>query len=134
MTYILKDQHGNILAFGETSRMPEMPGAETLIYIDSPISEYCKRLVLSVNGISGETIRAQQGGPDVQVDVSSNAGILGVDLNINGVIETVALKDGKGKLLFSTAHAGVFEIVPADRTIFCAAGQSIIAIEVIPNA
>ena len=70
MTYILRDKDKNIITYSETSFILDPATGETMEHIDQPIAEYARRLVLSHGGVSCFTVQAQQGGPDVVVDVS----------------------------------------------------------------
>lgn len=136
MTYILKDKDKNILSYSETSFILDPASGESLEYIDQHIAEYARRLVLSHGGVSCFclSVQAQQGGPDVQVDVSTTLGVSVIELDINGTAEVVELEDAKGKLLLSTANPGIFIITPADRKTFCAAGCGSLVVEVVANA
>ena len=46
-----------------------------------------------------------------------------LDLDINGLVDTVAIVQGKAVLTLSTEVAGVYVIQPADRRLFCPAGE-----------
>ncbi len=65
-------------------------------YIDISFYEYARRFTLSHRGVMGLTVQAYQGGPDVDIDVSVTLDVRSVDVDINGTVETVQLKDGKG--------------------------------------
>ena len=134
MPYILKDKDGNILTFGETSFNIEPESGMTMTFEGLSFYEYSRRLVLSHNGQSCITVQAYQSGPDVQIDIDTPLPLSSIDIDINGVVESVSLFEGKGKLTLSTANPGIFILSPADRKTFCAAGQSVIAVEVAPNA
>ncbi len=134
MAYILKDKDGNILSFGESSFIPNLSTGQTMEYSDISFYEYARRLVLSHAGQTGLTVKAYQSGPDVQVDVSTSLPVETIDLDINGVKETVIIEGGKGKLLLSTAQPGLFVVTPADRKQYCTAGNGTLVVEVAPNA
>ena len=139
MTYILRDKDKNIITYGETSFFTHLEPGQDMEYIDQPIAEYARRLVLSHGGLSCYAVQAQQGGPDVVVDVSTTLGVSVIELDINGTAEVVELEEtwissGKGKLLLSTANPGIFIITPADRKTFCAAGCGTLVVEVVANA
>jgi len=134
MPYILRDKDLNILTYSETSSVVDEQKGETLTFVDLSFYEYSRRLVLSHNGQSCITVQAYQSGPDVQIDVQTSLPLSTIGIDINGTVESVPLVEGKGKIMLSTANPGVFILSPADRKTFCAAGQSVIAIEVAPNA
>lgn len=134
MPYILKDKDQNILSYSESSFPVDQAKGESLEYIDCSISEYSRRLELSHMGQCCATVRVNQSGPYVQIDVHSTLAVASVDLDVNGVVETVPLIEGSGKILLSTAYAGVFIIMPANRKTFCPAGKGTIVVEVLPNA
>jgi hypothetical protein len=50
---------------------------------------------------------------------------------VNNLKETITLKDGMGSLMLSCAVPGVFVISPADKTQYCAGGQSTAVLEVV---
>ena len=124
----------NILTYSETSSVVDEQKGETLTFVDLSFYEYSRRLVLSHNGQSCITVQAYQSGPDVQIDVVTSLPLSTIEIDINGTVESVPLVEGKGKIMLSTANPGIFILSPADRKTFCAAGQSVIVVEVAPNA
>ena len=134
MPYILKDQDENILSYGETSFYIQPESGMTMTFEDLSFYDYSRRLVLSHNGQSCITVQAYQSGPDVQIDVVTSLPLSIIGIDINGTVESVPLVEGKGKIMLSTANPGIFILSPADRKTFCAAGKSVIAVEVAPNA
>lgn len=134
MPYILKDQDENILSYGETSFYIQPESGMTMTFEDLSFYDYSRRLVLSHNGQSCITVQAYQSGPDVQIDVVTSLPLSTIGIDINGTVESVPLVEGKGKIMLSTANPGIFILSPADRKTFCAAGQSVIVVEVAPNA
>ena len=134
MTYILRDQNGLIQSFGVTSFIVDPETGCSMDYTDVSFYDYARRFMLSFNGVSGQTIQVYQSGPDVDIDVNVTTGVTSVDLDINGVIENVQLESGKGKIKLSTAHPGLFIISPADRKMYCSAGNGLMVVEVMPNA
>ena len=134
MPYILRDKDLNILTYSETSSVVDEQKGETLTFVDLSFYEYSRRLVLSHNGQSCITVQAYQSGPDVQIDVVTSLPLSTIEIDINGTVESVPLVEGKGKIMLSTANPGIFILSPANRKTFCAAGQSVIVVEVAPNA
>ena len=124
----------NILTYSETSSVVDEQKGETLTFVDLSFYDYSRRLVLSHNGQSCITVQAYQSGPDVQIDVVTSLPLSTIEIDINGTVESVPLVEGKGKIMLSTANPGIFILSPADRKTFCAAGKSVIAVEVAPNA
>ena len=133
MTYLIKNARGEILSFGETSSQPTEMGHE-VDYIDTPFHEYAQRLVLSVNGVAGQTCHAWQCGPDIKVEVATTLKVRHINLDVNGTIMSVPLKEGKGCLMLTPAQPGVFVVKPAQPRLYCAAGTGTLVIEIIPNA
>ena len=124
----------NILTYSETSFYIQPESGMTMTFEDLSFYDYSRRLVLSHNGQSCITVQAYQSGPDVQIDVVTSLPLSTIEIDINGTVESVPLVEGKGKIMLSTANPGIFILSPADRKTFCAAGQSVIVVEVAPNA
>lgn len=87
-------------------------------------------LILSCAGKSGETLRVARGSGDLVVELSCPDQTL-VVIDINGSVESLPLINGKAALLLGTEETGVFILKPADEVKYCAAGQSILVIEVV---
>lgn len=131
---VIRDSKNNIKTFSESTLDDyNLAMGETKEIVDSTFIEYSRRFMLQAAGVFGQTVHAIQGGDDVTVGVSTSLSMDAVDLNINGTIERVPLTAGMGEIVLSTANAGVFVITPADRTMFCAAGNGILTVEVVPN-
>ena len=131
---IIRDANKNIKTFSESTLDDyNLVMGETRELVDSTFIEYSRRFMLQAAGVYGQTVRAFVGGDDVTVSVSTSLSMDAVDLNINGTIERVPLTAGMGEIVLSTANAGMFVITPADRTMFCAAGNGILTVEVGPN-
>jgi len=132
MTVVIRNAAGEIKTFMETSTgyVPE-PG-ETLEETAVPFADYARRLRLSVDGRSGETIRvpAAEGLVTVRVECP---GETAVSLKVNGEVKVVALEDGLGSLPVSCDVPGRFLIAPADRVTYCAAGEAVSVVEVVQN-
>jgi hypothetical protein len=134
MTIVVRDAEGNIQYFADRADgLVLSPGQRAE---ESPLSfaEYAARLVLSVGGVSGETILVPAGGGEVIVRVSCAPSALGhvqsVELDINGTLEKVPLIDGAGQVILSCLVPGVFVIQPADRALYPASGSSLLAVMV----
>ena len=132
MPYILKDRFENILTYGETSFYPLEEG-QTIDFIETPFHEYARRLVLSINGVSGQTHTASQSGPDLMLQVQTTLNLGNIDLLINNVIRKVRLTAGAGSLSLTSAQPGIVVITAADRKVFCPAGAGVLVIEIQPN-
>jgi len=131
---VIRDAKNNIKTFSESTLDDyNLVIGETRELVDSTFIEYSRRFMLQAAGVYGQTVRAIVGGDDVTVGVSTSLGMDAVDLNINGTIERVPLVAGMGEIVLSTANPGIFIITPADRTMFCAAGNGILTVEVVPN-
>ena len=98
----------------------------------SPLTfqQFAGQLRLSVGGAAGRLIQVQRGAAPLEVLVQ--ASLAGeVALRINDSVEVVALQGGCGCLKLGTGEPGTFQIEPADRTSYCAAGEAILTVEVM---
>lgn len=102
---------------------------ETLEYIDTSFDEYASRFRLMCKGKSGETISVKRGSGDIVIDVFT-PGVDTVDVAINGSVERLTPIGGVSHLTLCTVVAGVFVIEPADRKLFCSAGEGKMVVEV----
>lgn len=134
MLSIIKDKDGNIITFSE-SLLHDYNKAlgESMELLDTTMSEYSQRFILSVEGVTGQTFSIGMSEFDLTVYVSTNLDLVSVDVDINGVIETVPLIEGKGHVILSPTNPGSFIITPADRKTFCAAGNGLLVVEVQPD-
>lgn len=130
MTTVIRDSAGLIKTFMETSAgyVPE-PG-ETMEEVTDTFIEYARRLRLSVDGRSGETVRVPAGEGEVNVRVEC-PGQSAVTLTVNGEVKEVALEDGLGNLALPRDVSGRYVIAPADRVKYCAAGEAVSVVEVV---
>lgn len=128
MIYIVRNADGTIKTFSESGGWVLGEG-ETVEEVNTTFAEYASRLVLSVNGKTGQGVKVAKGSGDVTVNVSC-PGKTSVALTVNGLSETVALTGGNGSLTLMTDVAGLFVIEPADKTQYCAAGEAIAVVEV----
>ncbi len=129
MTFIIRNSDRTIKTFAERVDDFILAPGETIDSSPLSFAEYAARLSLSVNGRTGVIIRVASGAPAVVVDVSC-PGESEVDLDVNGLPESLQLVDGKAQLILSTETPGVFIIQPADRTVYAPAGNSFLTVEV----
>ena len=134
MISIIRDKDGNIKTFSNSILQDyNKSQGESTELINTTLLEYSQRFMLSVDGISGQTFTIGMSEFDLTILVSTNLDLVSVDVDINGVIETIPLTEGKGHLILSTYNPGTFIITPADRKTFCAAGNGLLVVEVLPN-
>jgi hypothetical protein len=133
MTVVIRGNAGEIKTFMESASgyVPE-PG-ETIEEVPVPFAEYARRLRLSVDGRSGETVRVPVGVGPVTVRVEC-PGEKAVSLLVNVEEREVALEDGAGSIMLPCDAAGRFVIAPADRVVYCAAGEAVSVVEVMQNS
>jgi len=130
MTVVIRGSAGEIKTFMESALgyVPE-PG-ETLEEVALPFTEYARRLRLSVDGRSGETIQVPLSPGTITVRVEC-PGEDSVSLRVNDEVKEVALADGLGNLALPRDVPGRYVIAPADRMKFCAAGEAVSVVEVV---
>lgn len=131
-TFVIRNPDASIAFFAEkASDLVLVPG-QTVEELAVSFVEYASRLVLSVEGVSGQTLTfyADKGEVTVQISAPRQAS---VDLLVNDLTETVALKDGAGQLILSRQNPGVFIIAPANRQLYPAAGSSFLAVIISPS-
>lgn len=134
MISIIRDKDGNIKTFSNSILQDYNKSlGESTELINTTLLEYSQRFMLSVDGISGQTFTIGMSEFDLTILVSTNLDLVSVDVDINGVIETIPLTEGKGHIILSTYNPGTFIITPADRKTFCAAGNGLLVVEVLPN-
>ena len=132
MITVIRDSAGNIKTYSESTLDDfNLALGESREMINSTFIEYSRRFMLQAAGYMGQTVYAKQGGDDVTVGVSTSLRMDAVDVDINGTIERVPLTDGLGEIVLSTENIGQFIITPADRKMFCAAGNGILVVQVI---
>ena len=129
MTYVIRNQDHTIKTFCQRADDNILTGGETLEVSPLSFMDYANRFTLSLNGKSGETIRIAKGSANQVISVSA-PGENNVDIDVNGNISTCNLTGGIGSFSLDTTVAGTYLLRPADRTKFCAAGESILVIEV----
>ena len=131
MISIIRNADGTIKTYSEVPDTREnlTPG-ETLELLDYTFEEYSRRLIISLAGKSGETMRVARDSGEVTVEVNCPDEI-SVSLDINGLEEMLPLINGKAALILSTQVPGTFLIQPADRVSYCAAGQAVLMVEVV---
>lgn len=130
MIYIIRNADRTIKTFLEKGADCVLQQGETLEIRPESFTEYAGRLRLSANGHSGELVRVAQGSGMVEVLVEA-PGAPEINLQVNNLVETVPLEGGRGRLLLGTGEPGRFEISPADRIQYCAAGEAVLVVEVV---
>lgn len=134
MITIVRDRDGNIKTFGDfTAEMYNQSLGESIETVPDSIEEYGKRLQLSVEGFIGQHFVCHVFDVDLIVNIKSSLPLSSIDLDINGLIDTVGLVQGVGSIILSVETPGMYIIQPADRKTFCAAGQGLLVVEVLPN-
>lgn len=130
MITLIRSKDGTINSFidGVTKDHSQALG-ETLEYIDVSFAEYAGKFKLVCNGKSGETISVKRGSGNIVIDVFT-PGVDTVDVAINGSVERLTPIGGVSHLTLSTDVAGVFIVEPADRKLFCSAGEGKMVVEV----
>ena len=130
MTFIILNADKTIHSFHQSDAGLTLAEGQTMEVSDLSFQEYAERLVLSVSGITGETVTvASEPGRIVQVNVSCPANS-SVMLDVNGLQVEVPLVDAAGILELEADAPGLYVIRPADATLYCPAGNSILAVEV----
>jgi hypothetical protein len=130
MVYIIRNSDRTIKTYLEKGDDCVLQPGETMEVQPVAFRQYAERLKLSVNGRGGELIRAQKGSGALEVRVEAPL-TAEIELEINGTVETVSLTDGVGVLRLGTEEAGLFLVQPRDRTTYCAAGEALLAVEVM---
>ncbi|HOV06122.1 MAG TPA: hypothetical protein PLV27_02560 [Anaerolineaceae bacterium] len=134
MLTILRDSNGNIKSYAQSplddSNLVLGEWTET---IQTTMEDYADRFRLSVVGVAGQYFSCKATGVEVIVSVQTSLSIPSVELDINGLIETIDLTNGQAYLRLSTETPGLFILQPADRQLFCAAGVGLLTVEVTPN-
>ncbi len=129
MTLLIRNAQGEIKTFMEAAAGSVLEPGESLEEIDMPFGTYANRLRLLIDSRGGELIQAAAGGGTIHVQVEC-PGETSVALNINGLVETIPLVNGKGELVLSCIVPGTFIVTPADRQAYCAAGEAVCIVEV----
>lgn len=129
MIYLIRKNDRTIKTYLERGDDCVLAEGETLEILPQSFCEYAARLRLSAGNRSGEVVRVMQGSGTLQVLVEAPEAAR-VALRINDCKETVPLKGGRGVYPLDTGKPGRFEISPADRTQYCAAGEALLVVEV----
>lgn len=129
MTFLIRNADQTLKTY--TDRMDDLclqPGEYLEI---SPLSfaAFAARLRLSVAGRSGERISIPAGSPEVVVEVECPNETT-VTLAVNGTPLSLALTAGRGRVTLAAEEAGVYFIEPAEKRLYCAAGEAILCVEV----
>ena len=131
MTFLIRNADQTLKTY--TDRIDDLylqPGEYLEI---SPLSfvGFSARLRLSVQGQSGERISVPAGSPQVLVEVACPAET-SLTLSVNGTPLTLAVSAGHATLALAAQEPGIYFIEPADKRLFCAAGEAILCVEVTP--
>lgn len=129
MITLIRNPDGTLKTFAERGDDLSLAPGETLELSPLTFAQFAARLRLLVDGRGGETIRVPTGAPEVTIEVLC-PGSTEVGIAVNDVTETVALSNGRGEIQLSAETPGVFQLAPADRAAYCAAGESILTVEV----
>jgi hypothetical protein len=130
MAFIIRTGNGEIKTYSETADGIILEPGESLEETPLSLAVYSHLLRLSVDGRAGELVQSPVGTSTIQVEVDC-PGETRVDLDINGLRETIPLVEGKGNLTLSGEVPGMFVIAPAERTKYCAAGEALCIVEVL---
>jgi len=118
MLYIIRNANNTIKTFS-TKADDVLANGETRETLETTMSNYADRFQLSVDK---STIQADDADQAI-VTLQSNTGLSSIDVDVNGVVETVTLTNGEGTLpAITAAVAGTITITPADLTEYPAAG------------
>ncbi|NPV75318.1 MAG: hypothetical protein HPY59_02980 [Anaerolineae bacterium] len=127
--FVIRNADASIAFFAEKASDLVLAPGQVVEELQMSFAQYANRLVLSVQGLSGQTVSFPAGEGEVIVQVSC-PGQASVDLQINDLVETVTLTGGAGELILSCQNPGVFVIQPANRQLYPAAGSSLLAVVV----
>lgn len=132
MITVVRSKDGKIKTFSDGANNDYNQSlGETIERIDCSMEEYASRFKLSCNGVSGETLQVRQGSGDLLVQLNTKESSP-IELSINGLLETVQPANGVAAISLSTEVPGLYIIEPADRSKYCAAGEGLLVIEVLP--
>ncbi len=133
MITLIRAKDGTIKTFSEKPHSDyNLVLGETVEQLDLDFNTYAQRFRFSCGGRSGETLSVQQGSGDLLVDLDC-PGVETVEVDINGLVDTLVVVNGKAQLTLSSDVPGVYLLQPADRRSYCAAGEAVLCIEVNPN-
>ncbi|MCC6147779.1 MAG: hypothetical protein IT308_09450 [Anaerolineaceae bacterium] len=137
--FVVRNADASIAFFAEKANDLVLAPGQVIEELQMSFAEYANRLVLSVEGVSGQTVSFPAGQGEIIVQVSCTPSPVGggevVDLLVNDLVETVPLSGGgggrgEGTLILSRQTPGVFLIAPANRQLYPAAGSSLLAVVV----
>ncbi len=132
MITIIRDNQGNIKTYSQSPlESYNVALDETFETMEIGLVQYAERFKLSAPAITGLLYASP--GESVDVIVSTNLKVHTVDVNVNGVIETVQIEDGVGVISLALDTPGLFILQPADRREYCAAGTGNLTVEILPN-
>jgi hypothetical protein len=130
MIYLIRNSDRTIKTFMERGEDYMLQPGESMEVLAGEFADYAARLRIAFNGVSGETIKRYHGSGDVSVQVLCPGQSL-VDIEVNGVVETLALINGAGQLVLSAEVPGTFFIQPTDRVNYCAAGEVVLTVVIL---
>lgn len=122
MTYIIYNSDRTIKTYLERIDDVVLQDGETFKKIDQEFEEYASRFVISCEGQTCLAIRRKVGADPVVIEISA-PGYTEVSISVAGSPQSVTLTEGKGSISLPTDSPGRYAIEPADRTLFCAAGN-----------
>jgi hypothetical protein len=126
--FILRNPDRTIKSIAE--RGDFLPAAgETLEYLDLPLQQFAARFTLSAGGPPGAPLRLPLNPAPLKVQVTCS-GQPWVDVQVNDLLERVALDAGSGCLLLDLTVAGHYQLTPANRAAYCPAGEGSLEVEV----
>lgn len=130
MIYLVRNSDRTIKTYLEKGDDYVLLPGETMEAREISFRQFAAKLRLTVDGRGGELVRVPKGAPPVQVRVEAPL-TAEMPLLVNDTVEVVPLSDGAGTLRLGTEQAGLFIIQPFDRATYCAAGEALLAVEVI---
>jgi hypothetical protein len=134
MITVIRDRSGNIKTFSASPlESYNVALDETSEVLDISMVDYAGRFKLSIPPFEGGYAALHVIEFDAEVLLQTNLKVDTIDVDINGVVESVPIKDGLGKIILDLSTPGRFIIQPADRRQYCAAGNGYLIVEVLPN-
>lgn len=128
-TFIIRNPDQTIHHFAERGDDIVLSSGQTIEELSIPFPQYAIRLILSVDGLSGQAVFVPAGPQELFVQVFC-PGQSSIELDLNGEIQTISLANGLGQLVLNCQTPARFLIQPADRRLFPASGSSLLAIVV----
>lgn len=129
MVYIVYNPDRTIKTYMDQIEDYPLAEGETYSVSKKSMLQYSKLFVISYKGQPCVAVHAKVGDPPLIIDVACPK-VASVDVLINGTRQTVALTNGTGTVQIPTTAPQVYEILPADRQTYCAAGAGSLLIAV----